>query len=144
MWYDEYCSVCSCRHLVSQLKKLPMLIIAVVAEGSGDSHVTKEGQQLAKQSGASFLATNSPEWGSEWLYMCRKTATLRDFLSHIHTHAHTHICTHTHTLPTVGCTSDFFSKCWYSRFTSWQIQNYNPRGNKDRFVMMQSPLTNRH
>lgn len=45
-------------------------------------------------------------------------------------------CMHHSSLPPspVGCTSHFFSKCWYSRFTSWQIQNYNPRGNKDRFV----------
>ena len=32
----------------------------------------------------------------------------------------------------VGYSSGFFSKCWFSRFTSWQCQNYNPRGNMDR------------
>lgn len=38
-------------------------------------------------------------------------------------------------LSTVGCSSAFFSKCWYSRFTSWHAQNFNPRRSiKDRFV----------
>lgn len=63
---------------MSQLRKFPMLIIAVVAEGSVDSHVTDEGQQWAEQNGASFLATDSLEWRSECFDIhVYKRATLR-------------------------------------------------------------------
>ena len=53
------------RHLLSQLPKIPILIIALVTDGSCDSHVTEEGRRLATQCGAHFLSSNSPEWGSE-------------------------------------------------------------------------------
>ena len=142
---------------MSQLQKLPVLIIAVVAEGSGDSHVTAEGQQLAEQNGAYFLATSSPEWGSECLdvhvYMAATPRVHSLSLPPSLPSCPLPSCPLSPSLPPpslplsvppsfspslppspVGCTSHFFSKCWYSRFTSWQIQNYNPRGNKDRFV----------
>ena len=42
--------------------QIPILIVAMVTE-SCDSHVIKEGQQLAEQYGGFFIASNSPEWG---------------------------------------------------------------------------------
>ncbi|CAI8049549.1 hypothetical protein GBAR_LOCUS27280 [Geodia barretti] len=77
----------------------------MVTDPSCGNHVTDEGRRLAEQHGASFLASNSREWG-------------------------------------IGCTTEFFSKCWFSRFSSWQIQNFNPRGNRDR--PLPQPVTTSH
>ena len=65
-----FCGVNNCcfsphRHLLSQLPKIPVLIVAMVTDPSCDSHVTEEGRRLAKQHGAYFLASNSQEWGSK-------------------------------------------------------------------------------
>ena len=53
------------RHLLSQLPNIPVLIIAMVTDPSCGNHVTDEGRRLAEQHGASFLASNSREWGSK-------------------------------------------------------------------------------
>ena len=70
IYYYIYCIITICfasiyRHILPQLPQIPMLIVAMVTEQSCDSHVTQEGQQLAEQYGALFLASSSPHWASE-------------------------------------------------------------------------------
>lgn len=53
------------RHLMSQLSHIPMLIVAMVNDDTCDNRMIEDGEKLAQQYRATFIASNTPRWKSK-------------------------------------------------------------------------------
>lgn len=54
------------KFLLSKLRPpIPKMIVAMVTQGSHDSHMIEKGREFAESCGAVFLATDDSDWTSE-------------------------------------------------------------------------------
>ena len=60
---ENDCSIV--RSLYNKLPHIPMMLVAMVTEGSHDNQLLEEGRDLAEKWGAMFIASSDGTWGSE-------------------------------------------------------------------------------